>query len=94
MVRQSEKKISGKEIDKVIKKLRMRKASGIDGIPMEAWKYAESGVKKKLKGLITQIWEEREILKNWRTNIIISLYKRGNKEEVGNYRGIFTVLGI
>lgn len=55
MMRQSEKEISDKEIKKAIKKLRIRKACGINGIPMEAWKHARNGVKKELRELITQI---------------------------------------
>lgn len=32
--------------------------------------------------------------KDWKTSIIVSLYKRGDKEMVGNYRGISTALGL
>lgn len=77
-----------KEIWKAVKKMKSRKACGVDGIPMEAWKYAGEGVKKGLEELLNQIWEEGTIPKDWRTSIIVPLYKRGDKEKTGNYRGI------
>jgi len=38
--------------------------------------------------LLGQIWRQGEILENWRQSIIVPLYKRGDTESVGNYRGI------
>jgi len=34
------------------------------------------------------IWKKGTIPKDWRKSIIIPLYKRGDKEKIGNYRGI------
>lgn len=65
-----------------------KKASGIDGIPMEAWKYAGQGVRKELEELIKQIWKVGRIPEEWRISIVIPIHKRGDKEKAGNYRGI------
>ncbi|XP_020296581.1 UPF0329 protein ECU05_1680/ECU11_0050-like [Pseudomyrmex gracilis] len=37
---------SEEEIRKIVKKMKMKKAAGIDGIPMEAWKLGGETVKK------------------------------------------------
>lgn len=67
-----------------MKKLKKRKAAGVDRIPMEAWKYGGSAVRKGLVEVIRQIWKEGDIPKDWKTAIIVSLYKRN----------FFTVLSI
>lgn len=43
------------EIKKAVKKMKMKKAADIDGIPMEAWKYAGETIWKKLVKLLGQI---------------------------------------
>lgn len=68
--------------------MKMKKAAGIDGILMEAWKYAGETIWKKLVKLLGQIWKEGIIPSEWKKGIIVPLYKRENQEEVGNYRGI------
>ncbi|XP_024894202.1 uncharacterized protein LOC112468991 [Temnothorax curvispinosus] len=37
---------------------------------------------------LNQVWSEGCIPKDWRTSIIVLLYKRGEVNKVGNYRGI------
>lgn len=46
---------------------------------MEAWKFAGNGVRKGFIMLQEQMWAEGDIPKNWKTSIIVSLYKRGEK---------------
>jgi len=36
------------EVRRAIKKLKVKKAAGVDGIPMEAWKYVGSELVKEL----------------------------------------------
>jgi len=85
---QEREEIEEKEIKRCIKKLKIKKAAGIDGIPMEAWKYASEGLKRRLWDLLKIIWRKGTIPRDWRKSIIVSLYKRGEREEVGNYRSI------
>lgn len=85
---QEEQEEEIEEIKKAVKKMKMKKAADIDGIPMEAWKYAGETIWKKLVKLLGQIWKEGIILSEWKKGIIISLYKREDQEEVGNYRRI------
>jgi len=52
-----------KEMKKAIniKKLKIKKVAGIDGIPMEVWKYASEGLKKRLWDLLRMIWRKGTI---------------------------------
>lgn len=85
---QTEGQVEEEEIRDAIRKLKKRKAVGVDGIPMEAWKFGGDVVRKGLVELMRQIWKEGYIPKNWRMSIIVPLYKRGDANIVGNYRDI------
>lgn len=85
---QTERQMVEEEIWDAIKKLKKRKAVGVDGIPMEAWKFGRGTVKEKLVELLRQIWKEGYIPKDWRMSITVLLYKRGDSNIAGNYRGI------
>jgi len=80
--------LEDKEIRRAINKLKLKKAAGTDGIPMEAWKYAGESLSKELTEMIRAVWQQGTIPKDWKTSIVTPLYKRGDKEAVGNYRGI------
>jgi len=83
-----EEGIEEEEIKKALKKMKMKKAAGIDGIPMEAWRYAGKELWMELVELIKDIWKEGTLPKDWRKSVVVPLYKRGEKEKAGNYRGI------
>jgi len=54
---------------------------------MEAWKFAGEELIKELADLIKSVWVQGILPYVWKMNIIVPLYK-GDKEAVGNYRGI------
>ena len=76
------------EVTEVIRGMKKNKAVGVDGIPMEAWMYGGDAVRKGLMEVLKQVWREGYIPKDWRSSIIVPLYKRGEVNKVGNYRGI------
>ncbi|XP_020285268.1 golgin subfamily A member 6-like protein 6 [Pseudomyrmex gracilis] len=76
------------EIIKVVRKAKMKKAAGIDGIPMEAWRYGGEAVKKGLTEMIEEVWKRMKIPEEWRKSIVVPIYKRGNQEQAENYRRI------
>ena len=83
-----EEEISEREIEEAIKKGKKKKAPKPDGVPNEAWKYATMEVKKKLGEVINGVWRGEGFPTEWRTGNIIPIYKKGDKEEIKNYRGI------
>jgi len=46
-----------KEIKDVMRKMKNKKAAGIDGIPMEVWKNAGKDLWRSLVMLLKQIWK-------------------------------------
>ena len=46
-----------------------------------------------MKVLYEVVWTEEGIPKQWRQGLIVSLYKKGDAEDPGNYRGI-TLLNV
>jgi len=53
-----QEEIGIEEVKKAIKKLKVKKAAGADGIPMEAWKFTGTGVIKELTDLINSVWTQ------------------------------------
>jgi len=51
-----EEKLKVEEFRRVIKRLKVRKAAGVDRIPMEAWKYAGTELEEKMINLIKTVW--------------------------------------
>jgi len=57
-------------------KMKNKKTLVIDGIPMEAWKYAEDTLWKYMIELLGQVWRQGEIPEDWKQNIIVPYYIR------------------
>ena len=71
-----------------IMKLKRRKATGIGGIPNEAWIEGIEQLQEELKICLNKVWKEGLFPEEWKTGKIKPIYKKGKKEEVSNYRGI------
>jgi len=52
---EEEDSIQEEEIREMIRKMKKRKAAGVDGIPMEAWKFAGRNLWNNLVTLLRQI---------------------------------------
>ena len=59
----------------------------------ELLKYGGVGMVKMLGKLYALIWKEECVPMKWREGLIVSLFKKGDKEDPGNYRGI-TLLSV
>jgi len=80
--------IQEEEIREVVKKMKKKKAAGVDGIPMEAWKFAGRDLWNGLVRLMKQVWKEGEIPEDWRKGIVVPIYKKGDPNLPSNYRGV------
>lgn len=76
------------EVKNVIAKSKNGKAPGIDGINMELIKHGGEEIITQIHQLITKIWREEEIPKDWEIGQVIMIYKKGDPTECKNYRGI------
>ena len=80
--------ISIEEIDKAIKKLRNKKATGLDRTRNEMIKTSSSFIKYPLEKLFNLILQSGTFPTSWSNGIITALHKSGNKDDPSNYRGI------
>ena len=56
-------------------------------------KYGSSGMVCLLEQLFSVIWCEELVPRQWREGLIVNLFKKGDKEDPGNYMGI-TLLSV
>ena len=59
----------------------------------ELLKYGGSGMVCLLEQLFSVVWREELVPRQWREGLIVNLFKKGDKEDPGNYRGI-TLLSV
>lgn len=64
------------------------KAAGMDEIPMEALWYGGKAVREGLVEVIKQVWCKGIMPLDWRTGVVVPIFKKGDPKEVGNYREI------
>ena len=69
-------------------KLKKKKGAGQDQISNEAWIYGEELIIEELAQVLNDIWRGGEVPEEWKIGVIKPIHKKGDKEEVENYRGI------
>ena len=83
-----EEDITLEEVQKAIYDMKNNKSSGYDELPSEVYKNGGEGIQVWLHEIIKTVWSTGEIPDDWRKAIICPVYKKGDKQECGNYRGI------
>ena len=73
---------------RAIASLKDGKAPGGEGIPAEVWKHGGDHLFSRLQQLITNAWEVGSVPQAWKDASIITIYKKGDRTDCGNYRGI------
>ena len=81
-------KIDKKSLLKAIKRLQNSKATGCDNIPGEFIKYCDESAQLALLDMLTEIKITEQLPDEWMEGIVKPLHKDGNREILGNYRGI------
>lgn len=76
------------EIEKAIKQLKNKKASGPDGISAELFKEGGPTLLEHTHLLIVKIWNTGIIPAHLRDASIVTIFKKGDKTHCGNYRGV------
>lgn len=81
-------KISRSEFDVAIKRLKLNKATGPDGIPAEAYKFCPK-VQDELFKIISYMWDNEVVPANLVSANFRMLFKhKGSKEDPSRYRCI------
>ena len=81
------------EIEKCVCRLNNNKTGESDGLVRELLKYGGVGMVDLLHQLFKVVWHEETVPKQQREGLIVNLFKKGDKEDRGNYKGI-TLLGV
>ena len=79
---------SSEEMNKAIKNMKPGKAPGPDNIPLELITHGGPELKNRLLNLILKIWETKTVPTDFRDANIVTIFKKGDRENCGNYRGI------
>ena len=79
---------SGSEVELAIEKFKSQKSPGIDQIPAELIKEGGRTIHYQIHKLIVCIWNKEELPEEWKESIIVLIYKKGDKIDCNNYRGI------
>jgi hypothetical protein len=64
------------------------KSPGIDQIPAELIKAGGRIIRSEIHKLIISIWNKKELPEEWKESVIVPIYKKGDKTDCSNYRGI------
>jgi hypothetical protein len=64
------------------------KSPGTDNIPAELLKAGGETLYSEIHRLICCTWNKEELPQQWKESIIIPIYKKGDKTDCNNYRGI------
>ncbi|XP_063913214.1 uncharacterized protein LOC135129875 [Zophobas morio] len=81
-------KITEDEIERQIERLKKGKTRGGDGIQNQVWMFGTEVVKERIWEVVDGVWKGKGFPRQWREGIIIPLFKKGQKSNVKNYRGI------
>jgi len=76
------------ELEKVLKLTKNAKTPGQDNINSELYKYAPEEFKLRLLKFLNNIYRENCIPNEWRNAVITPIFKKGDRREPQNYRGI------
>jgi hypothetical protein len=82
------KKPTRQGIGYAIQRMRNNRAPEQDTIVAELIEYGGEGVLDTVHELIKLIWTTKNMPQEWNTRIIYPIYKKGDKLECKNYRGI------
>ena len=76
------------EIKKGLSEISNGTAEGADGISNELMKFGGDPMAHSLVVLFNMIWMAEKNPSSWREGLLVNLYKKEDREDPGNYRGI------
>lgn len=85
---EEEQEITREEVIEQLKRLKMEKAPGEDGLENEVWRYMPKSIGEAMVNLLNKIWKGGGIPQEWKKGVICPIFKKGDKKETKNYRGV------
>ena len=82
------------EIETAIKKTKNGKSPGPDGLPGEVFKFGGPLLCTHVHAIFCKVWANEVIPAEWKDADIITIYKKGDRTDCGNYRGISLLAAI
>lgn len=76
------------EVERAIKRLKNNKSAGSDGITGEMINVDSEKLTEELHRLCNEVWKEERIPGEWTRAVLVTIPKKGDQAECGNYRTI------
>jgi hypothetical protein len=76
------------ELEIATEKFKRYKSPGIDQIPAELIQAGGNTLRSEIHKRINCIWNKEELPEQWKESIIVPVYKKSDKTDCSNYRGI------
>ena len=76
------------EAESAIEKLKGHKSLGTDQIPAELINAGGRTIRSEIYKFINSIWKKEELPEKWKESITVPIYKKGDRTDCSNYRGI------
>lgn len=83
-----DRRISLEELGKSLRKLKNGKAPGTDLVPNECLKYLTLNWRQYLLELFNKTLDTEATPEAWSNSVLTMIYKKGDRTDPGNYRGI------
>ena len=80
--------LSAFEVEMAIEEQKRHESPGIDQIPGEMIKARCRTIRTEIHKLTNSIWNKEQLPEKWKEPIVIPIYKKGDKTDCINYRGI------
>jgi hypothetical protein len=81
-------KPSASEVEVAIGNFGRYDSPGVDQIPAELIRAGGETLPSEIHKLITLIWNEEKLPRQWKESIILPIHRKGGKTDCGNFRGI------
>ena len=75
-------------VKREIRQLKNNRAAGKDRLPGELFKYGGEQLARAIHLVISKIWEEENLPDEWMDGVVCPIFKKGDKLDCRNYRGI------
>ena len=83
-----------KMVKECIDELKTKNCEGIDRIPLRILKDGSTALFKPLAALFNKIYETKSIPEQWKIAKVIPLHKKGDKQQMANYRPISNLCSV